>query len=456
MTMNDQEKKTSDPDATQNAAGETDVTPPAEQPGAALKNLSGRDSGRVDSENASTDRDDPIDGGSSPHAANRPVDEISEDRIERILPKPSAADQLPWWQKIIPGRKRDVQLAEIKSGYDEVLGLIRSMRENLDAQVVGQKKLVEFMSELPDVAEGLRNMGEAAAQQKEVMSALKDQMASNVQQNASIASSMDKFNGTLHSMDETTRQILQGARQTENSLKSLLERSERRLMIMTSLVILLLVAVGVSVVVISKNSGSPDAQQNAVSAITPPADVPSPPDAEPVPDPEQTAAPIDPSVEDALEPPTDEPDSAEQTGTDEVSVPVEPADPGSSIDTTSSENTQADEPGEEGAVSEDSDENVDAAPLNEDGAGDETSAVPVADDQATDSDETETSVDTPDKPKRSWLSRNLFGKNKDDKTDDLSGEKGKDEPAVDEDQPDKPSGDTPEPGTSADSSQDDS
>ena len=172
------------------------------------------------------------------------IDESQIERVEENSLEPVQPPKPKWWKKFKPGHKREVQMQSMQSGYQEVLGLVRSMRDNLDGQMESQKLLLEFMSELPGVADGLKNVGKATEQQKEMLNVIKGQMESNLDHNVAISSSMEKFNDTLFTMDDTTRKILEGARATEDSLKDMLERSERRLVMITTFLIIAILGVG--------------------------------------------------------------------------------------------------------------------------------------------------------------------------------------------------------------------
>ncbi len=96
--------------------------------------------------------------------------------------------------------KRDQQIATLQAGYTELLDLVRSIREHLDKQGQAQEQIV---------------------------------------------ASVDRFNNTLTLMDETSKrssdtmaQMAGRARESETLLRTMLERSERRLVILICLLLL--------------------------------------------------------------------------------------------------------------------------------------------------------------------------------------------------------------------------
>jgi len=101
--------------------------------------------------------------------------------------------------------KRDQQIATLQAGYTELLGLVRSIREHLDMQAQAQDKIVD---------------------------------------------TVDRFNQTLSLMDETSKMssrtmadLAERARESETLLRTMLERSERRLVVVICLLSLVTASV---------------------------------------------------------------------------------------------------------------------------------------------------------------------------------------------------------------------
>lgn len=141
-----------------------------------------------------------------------------------------------WLPARAPKRRREQQMATLQEGFSELVGLTRSIREHMDQQVATQQTLVELMKHLPDAVEGLKSVGKATEQQTETLGLLKSQLESKTRQDQQMAESMTNFNRTLALMDKTSQSTAQtvGAmadrtKDSEEMLRNILERSERRL-----------------------------------------------------------------------------------------------------------------------------------------------------------------------------------------------------------------------------------
>jgi hypothetical protein len=216
---------------------------------------------------------------------------VNEVEIQEGTPKKGFKGLL---SRLKPGAKKQKQrqqLQNLETGYQEVVGLVRSVREHLDRQEMTQSQLISSMENLPAVFDSLKTVGESsehqrkaieqqgeaierqiahqtevAGQQAEVLGVIRTQLVGNVEQSRNIVNSMDRFNDTLFSMDSTTRRIAEGARSTEDTLKDLVEKSEKRLYTVLCLMsVVLLTVVGLVAYLFS---------QGLLGDSTPPPDAP--------------------------------------------------------------------------------------------------------------------------------------------------------------------------------------
>lgn len=101
--------------------------------------------------------------------------------------------------------KRDRQLASLTMGYQELVGLMGSIRENLELQTKGQACLLSVLEHLPEAAEGLRKMGEAAGQQTAAMESVCARLDSAVQNDQQLAESLNRLNETLSRVNKPSQ-----------------------------------------------------------------------------------------------------------------------------------------------------------------------------------------------------------------------------------------------------------
>lgn len=160
---------------------------------------------------------------------NQPYIDTTEHRAD-------SASGRSWLPARTLKRRREQQMATLQEGFSELVGLTRSIREHMDQQVATQETLVELMKHLPDAVEGLKSVGKATEQQTETLGLLKSQLESKTRHDQQMADSMTNFNRTLALMDKTSQSTAQtvGAmadrtKDSEEMLRNILERSERRL-----------------------------------------------------------------------------------------------------------------------------------------------------------------------------------------------------------------------------------
>lgn len=143
--------------------------------------------------------------------------------------------------------KRERQIAALQEGYAEMITLMRTIRLHLEQQTGNQKILFDH---IPDAVEGLKNMGTNAAQQTRILELMQKQSETSLQYGKDMASSLGRFNSTLSTMDNTNRQtaaiiteLAQRTEEAEDLVRSMLIRSQHRLMIMAAVLLLTTLAV---------------------------------------------------------------------------------------------------------------------------------------------------------------------------------------------------------------------
>ena len=156
--------------------------------------------------------------------------------------------------------RRARQLAALEGGYNELLGLIRTIREHLDRQDAVQREIVESLQRLPESLQHLRAVARAAEQQSQVLDLLSSHVQAWAAHDQKLIESLQRFNATLATMDETHRSSAQairdfagGARDSAQAVRSLAERSERRMMWVLALLTLLTASLGAAALFAARN-----------------------------------------------------------------------------------------------------------------------------------------------------------------------------------------------------------
>ncbi|MEX2608018.1 MAG: hypothetical protein WD708_11795, partial [Kiritimatiellia bacterium] len=162
-----------------------------------------------------------------PPAASEEV----EARLEPAQPQPIPPPKYTLWEKISPPARRKRQMANMESGFREVLGLVQAMRTN-------QEVLFESFKKLPEAVDSVKKLADHSATQSDLLKAMNEQIGSG---------SSLKFNETLASMDKTTQQLLERAQRSEERLYGMLRQAQRRIAFMTLLVLLLFVGAAAAV-----------------------------------------------------------------------------------------------------------------------------------------------------------------------------------------------------------------
>ncbi len=159
--------------------------------------------------------------------------------------------------------KKEEQLATLQAGYHEVVGVLGSIREHLEQDTKNQKKLLNYMEHIPEAVEGLKNVGQSAVQQSEVLQLVRTQLESNIDHDKQLVQSMSNFNDTLTLMDETSRttsetitSLVDRSRESEDLLRTMLERSERRLVISIGVMAVVTLLVVLSAVYVTMGTRS--------------------------------------------------------------------------------------------------------------------------------------------------------------------------------------------------------
>ena len=156
------------------------------------------------------------------------------------VPPPVPQQQPGFLRRLFTSRKKQ-QAVAIQNGYLEMVDLIRAIRCHLDRQENVQTSLLSMLEKVPDVME----------RQQEVMTIFKQQLENGMENNRRLTDSMGNLNNTLASMDESQRassrtvtDLIHRSRESEQLLREVMRRAERRMTILLVIFFLLVIGMG--------------------------------------------------------------------------------------------------------------------------------------------------------------------------------------------------------------------
>lgn len=169
---------------------------------------------------------------------------------ELLPPEPSGVLSVPppvpqkkpgFLRRLFTSRKKQ-QTVAIQNGYLEMVDLIRAIRSHLDRQENVQTSVLSMLEKVPDVME----------RQHEVMTIFKQQLENGMENNRRLTDSMGNLNNTLASMDESQRassrtvtDLIHRSRESEQLLREVMRRAERRMALLLAVFILLVLGMGI-------------------------------------------------------------------------------------------------------------------------------------------------------------------------------------------------------------------
>lgn len=167
------------------------------------------------------------------------------------------SSQVPARRRIFSGlrgkaaQRNEQQMAALQAGYQEVVGMVQSIRGHLESQTHTQEKMLGLMDRLGDAAEGLKGITQSAEQQTATLQLIRDQMGHSVEHGQQMVDSLNRFNATLTLIDQSSRGtvntltgLVDRMRESEHLLRNNLERAEKRMVVLIgALVVVILLAI---------------------------------------------------------------------------------------------------------------------------------------------------------------------------------------------------------------------
>ncbi len=171
--------------------------------------------------------------------ADRPAPDVLPPELPdgALSVPPPVPPRKPGFLRRLFTSRRKQQAVAMQNGYLEMVDLIRAIRAHLDRQENVQTSVLAMLEKVPG----------AMDRQHEVMTMFKQQLDNGMENNRRLTESMGNLNNTLAAMDEsqkassrTVTDLIHRSRESEQLLREVMRRSERR---MTALVIFFFLAV---------------------------------------------------------------------------------------------------------------------------------------------------------------------------------------------------------------------
>ena len=179
------------------------------------------------------------------------------------VPPPVPQKKPGFLRRLFTSRKKQ-QAVAIQNGYLEMVDLIRAIRSHLDRQETVQTSVLSMLEKVPDVME----------RQHEVMTIFKQQLENGMENNRRLTDSMGNLNNTLSAMDEsqkassrTITDLIHRSRESEQLLREVMRRAERRMTILLVVFFLLVVAMGAYFIRGKPRTGKAPAPVAAAAAV---------------------------------------------------------------------------------------------------------------------------------------------------------------------------------------------
>ncbi len=189
------------------------------------------------------------------------------------VPPPVPQKKPGFLRRLFTSRKKQ-QTAAMQHGYLEMVDLIRAIRSHLDRQETVQTRVLAMLEKVPG----------AMDRQHEVMTMFKQQLENGMENNRRLTDSMGNLNNTLSAMDEsqkassrTITDLIHRSRESEQLLREVMRRSERRMTALVIFFFLAVVALGIYFVRFPRRPAAPRPAAPAAAAVAAaPAPAPAP------------------------------------------------------------------------------------------------------------------------------------------------------------------------------------
>ena len=156
------------------------------------------------------------------------------------VPPPVPQKKPGFLRRLFTSRKKQ-QAVAMQNGYLEMVDLIRAIRSHLDRQENVQTSVLAMLEKVPG----------AMDRQHEVMSMFKQQLENGMENNRRLTESMGNLNNTIAAMHESQKassrmitDLIHRSRESEQLLREVMRRAERRMTILLAFFVLVVVGLG--------------------------------------------------------------------------------------------------------------------------------------------------------------------------------------------------------------------
>ena len=212
------------------------------------------------------------------------------------VPPPVPQKAPGFFGRLFMSRQKQQAIA-VQNGYLEMVDLIRAIRSHLDRQETVQTRVLTMLEKVPD----------AMDRQHEVMSLFKKQLDNNIENDRRLTESMGQLSGTLGAMNDTQKassrtitDLITRSRESEQLLREVMRRAERRMALLIAFFILLVLGMGFYLAYWQNRPQPPI--EPAAETVVEPESLPAESAPEPIADP-TTEAPVSPEPLPAPAPP---------------------------------------------------------------------------------------------------------------------------------------------------------
>ena len=156
------------------------------------------------------------------------------------VPPPVPQERPGFFRRLFSSRKKQQALA-VQNGYLEMVDLIRAIRSHLDRQETVQSHVLSMLEKVPETMD----------RQHEVLAVFKQQLENNMENDRRLTDSMGRLSGTLEAINESSKSssrtiadLIARSRESEQLLREVMRRSERRMAMLIAFFALLVLGTG--------------------------------------------------------------------------------------------------------------------------------------------------------------------------------------------------------------------
>lgn len=149
-----------------------------------------------------------------------------------------------WYHWFMPRSSRENQARTLqKKAASDVGELLHAVSHHLDRQAQVQERLLSALERLPEAIEGMQKVGQSAEVQTQVLSDVKRQLETSAAGMSHFEDSLNTLDATNRTAAETVASLIERSRETEEKLRQLVNRSERRMTLLLGVLGLAFIAV---------------------------------------------------------------------------------------------------------------------------------------------------------------------------------------------------------------------